>query len=203
MPHPQTTLTLRIKSLELESVPLATSQPGRVEMNTYRRRRDRSTLQISLPLTDGSLLVISPAFKGRWWKLIIYLHPGLILPTYYPCNMAPPHIFNPHSAHWFLLVHLPPCTGQTCREVSYLREHYGTFLLFNSSSRAPLVSSHINPPAVYAQQGFSCFQLLSYLPAAFRVLRSHMWPVASALDSRVEHFQHCRMFYFIALLSDI
>lgn len=36
---PDNTMTLQIKCLELESVPLATSQLGRIEMNTYRERR--------------------------------------------------------------------------------------------------------------------------------------------------------------------
>lgn len=55
----------------------------------------------------------------------IHLHVGLIFPTHYSSNTALPHIFNSHSSHWFLLVPLPPCTGQTCQRVSYLREHYG------------------------------------------------------------------------------
>lgn len=48
---PDNTVTLRIKSVELESIPLATSQPGRVEMNTYRGRRGLSSPQGSLPLS--------------------------------------------------------------------------------------------------------------------------------------------------------
>lgn len=36
---PDNTVTLQIKSLVSESVPLATSQLGRVEMNTYREKR--------------------------------------------------------------------------------------------------------------------------------------------------------------------
>lgn len=39
---PDNTMTLRIKSLKLEFVPLAASQPGKVEMNTCRGR-DLST----------------------------------------------------------------------------------------------------------------------------------------------------------------
>ncbi|KAF6119695.1 hypothetical protein HJG60_010143 [Phyllostomus discolor] len=73
---------------------------------------------------------------------------------------SPSHTCSPHSSCWFLPVRLPPAQDKHAKSVTS-QKTLRNLILFNPSSRAPLVPAHVNPPQSMLSKALTPLQLLS------------------------------------------
>ena len=151
-------------------ISLAISQPGRVKMNTHRGRRALFSpphQPSSVLLLNISLLTVSPASLGMWWKLIIHWHLGLVLPASFS-NTAPPHfsiLVLPTGSFSSIS---PFAQDRHTRNVISQRTLWGV-VLFKLQLR--VLPAHITSPQHVSSKALFCLQILSHLPATLSLTR--------------------------------